>query len=170
MYFEFKIQHLIMLKLECNTRKPRIKTMSPTQNYQTHVRWYPLVHFVITPLLFINLVWQIIQLEQEKSLDRAESLLLAFTLLLMSLAARIQALRAQDRVIRLEEKLRYKQVLSPEVAVQAANMRVGQIIALRFAPDEELPGLIHRVLNGELEKGKDIKLAIKNWRGDHLRV
>ncbi len=75
--------------------------MPETQNYKNHTRWYPLVHFVITPILVINLVWQIVALSQEKTWDRAESLLVAVALMLMSLASRIQALRAQDRVIRL---------------------------------------------------------------------
>ncbi len=144
--------------------------MPETQNYKNHTRWYPLVHFVITPILVINLVWQIVALSQEKTWDRAESLLVAVALMLMSLASRIQALRAQDRVIRLEERLRYRVVLSPELNGKASALPTGQIIALRFASDQELPGLIERVLSGELKTGKEIKLAVQNWRGDYLRV
>ncbi len=144
--------------------------MPKTQNYKNHTRWYPFVHFVITPILVINLVWQIVALSQEKTWDRAESLLVAVALMLMSLASRIQALRAQDRVIRLEERLRYREILSPELAGKASALPTGQIIALRFASDQELPGLIERVLSGELKTGKEIKLAVQNWRGDYLRV
>jgi hypothetical protein len=91
-------------------------------------------------------------------------------LILLALASRLQALKAQDRVIRLEERLRYREVLSPELVKRADGLRTGQIISLRFAPDDELAGLVERTLNGEFAKTKEIKMAIKNWRGDHLRV
>lgn len=144
--------------------------MKETQNYQNHTRWYPLVHFVITPLLFVNLIWQIVRFSQEKTLDRGESLMMAVVFILMSLAARLQALRAQDRVIRLEEKLRYKEILPADLFEKTENLKTGQIIALRFASDAELPELVQRTLNGEFSSNKEIKQAIKNWRGDYLRV
>ena len=144
--------------------------MKETQNFQNHVRWHPLVHFVITPLLFINLIWQIVRLSLERSWDRAENLLVAIALMLISVAARLQALAAQNRVIRLEEYLRYKEILPADLAVQAQNLKTSQIIALRFASDEELPELVRRTLKGEFKDSKAIKLAVKNWRGDYLRV
>lgn len=144
--------------------------MAETQNYRNHVRYYPLVHFVIIPLLFLNLIWQIIRFSQEKTWDRAENVLMAIVFMLISMAARLQALRVQDRVIRLEERLRYKEVLPAGLAAQAAQLRMGKILALRFASDEELPELIQKTLNGELKTAKEIKHAIKNWRGDYSRV
>lgn len=144
--------------------------MSTTQNYNNHVRWYPLVHFILSPLLIFNLIWQSVRLYQEPNWDRAESVLLAITLIILSVAARLQALAAQDRVIRLEERLRYSGLLSGDIAVRAEQLRTGQMIALRFAGDDELPELVQRTLNGEFKTNKEIKLAIKNWRGDYLRV
>lgn len=144
--------------------------MAETQNFQNHARYYPLVHFVITPILFINMIWQIVDLSRFRNWDEANDLLIAVVLILMSLAARLQALRAQDRVIRLEEMLRYREILPQDLLAKTKSLRTGQIIALRFAPDEELADLIQRTLNGEFEKTKDIKQAIKNWRGDYLRV
>ena len=144
--------------------------MPEQQNYENHVRWYPLVHFVISPLLILNLFWQIFRLYQEQSFDRAENLILAIVLIMLSVAARLQALKAQDRIIRLEEKLRYQQVLPPDLAAQASGLRTGQMLALRFASDDELPELVRRTLNGEFKDGKEIKMAVKNWRGDYLRV
>lgn len=141
-----------------------------TQNYQNHTRYFPLVHFVITPLLLINLIWQIVDLSRFKNWDEANDVLIAVILMLLSVAARLQALKAQDRVIRLEERIRYKEVLSPEMFEKSKSLRTAQIIALRFASDAELPELIAKTLNGEFEKTKDIKLAIKNWQGDYLRV
>jgi hypothetical protein len=66
--------------------------------------------------------------------------------------------------------LRHKNLLSTELAEKAKDLRAGQLVALRFASDEELPNLVERTLNGEFKTGKEIKLAIKNWRGDYLRV
>lgn len=144
--------------------------MPEQQNYTNHTRWYPLVHFVISPLLLFNLIWQAVRLYQEPSWDRAESVVLAITLVLLSLAARLQAIKAQDRIVRLEERLRYKELLPEELNAKADRLSPGQIIALRFAPDEELPDLVRRTLNGEFKNSKEIKLAVKNWRGDFLRV
>lgn len=144
--------------------------MAETQTYQNHTRWFPLVHFVVTPILLINLIWAAVCVFMEFEWFRVQYLLLSLGVALLSLAARLQALKAQDRVIRLEERLRYRELLSPELAKQADGLRVGQIIALRFASDEELPLLVERTLNGEFAKTKEIKLAIKNWRGDYLRV
>lgn len=144
--------------------------MENTQNYQNHVRWFPLFHFVLMPLLLFNLIWQSVRLYQEPSWDRAESIVLAIGLMLLALSARLQALKAQDRVIRLEERLRFRGLLSDDLTEKAVNLPIGQLIALRFASDEELPELVEKCLNGELKTTKEIKLAVKNWRGDYLRV
>ncbi len=144
--------------------------MTETQNYQNHTRWYPLVHFVLTPILFFNLIWQAVRLYQEPSWDRAEFLLLSLAFIGISVAARLQALKAQDRVIRLEESLRFQRILPPELALQAEKLPTGNKIALRFASDEELTGLVTKAVNGEFTNSKEIKLAVKNWRSDYLRV
>jgi hypothetical protein len=144
--------------------------MEKQQTYQNHVRWYPLVHFVITPLLAFHFIWVAVTLYLYPSWDRTEYLLLAIVLILLSFAARLQPLTVQDRVIRLEEKLRYYKLLPQDVAEKAAGLAPGKMVALRFAPDEELPELVQKVLNGELNSGKDIKTAIQNWRADHLRA
>lgn len=144
--------------------------MSETQNYQNHTRFFPLVHFVLFPALLFNLIWQIVMLYNYPGWDRAEWLFMALVFIAMNVAARLQALRAQDRVIRLEEKLRYNQLLPNDLAEKAANLKSNQMIALRFASDEELPELVQKTLNGEFNGQKEIKLAVKNWRGDFLRV
>ena len=144
--------------------------MAETQNYQNHVRWYPLVHYVITPLLLFNLIWQVVRAVQDFNWDRAENVLMAVVFILLSLAARMQALKAQSRIIRLEESLRYKNLLPPDLAFQTEQLPMSSKIALRFASDEELPELAQRAISGELKDTKAIKLAVKNWRGDYLRV
>ncbi len=144
--------------------------MAETQSYSNHTRWNPLVHFVVTPLLLLNFLSHVVRLFMEPSWAMAFWTLLSFTLILMSIAARLQALTAQDRLIRLEEKLRYREVLSPELAARFNELRTGQVIALRFASDAELGGLVERTLKGEFAKPGEIKKAIKDWRGDYLRV
>lgn len=140
------------------------------QNYSNHARYYPLFHFVVMPLLALNFLSHLVRFFMAPSWALAFWTVLGATLILLALVSRLQALKAQDRVIRLEERLRYREFLSPELAARANGLRTGQIIALRFASDEELPGLIERTLNGEFTTTKEIKQAIKNWRGDYLRV
>lgn len=148
--------------------------MPNQQNFSNHVRWFPLFHFVVIPLLVLNLLSHIVRLYLAEPNSGRKTLafwtLLSFTFILMALAARLQALTVQNRVIRLEEKLRYKTLLSPELAAQAEGLSLGQIIALRFASDAELPSLVERTLNGEFATPKEIKKAVKDWRADHLRA
>lgn len=151
-------------------RKHREYLMNETQNYSNHARYFPLVHFVLFPILTFNLIWQSVKLYLEPSWDRAEMLVMAFAFIGLNVAARLQALRAQDRVIRLEESLRYQRTLQGELAAKADDLRLSQKIALRFASDEELGDLVERITGGELETPKQIKLAIKRWRPDHTRV
>ena len=140
------------------------------QTYANHTRWFPLFHFVTFPLLLLNLIFQSVRLYQEPNTDRVVWVVLSVVLMLISLAARMQALKAQDRTIRLEERMRYREVLAPDLAQRAVNMPVGKIIALRFAPDEELASLVGQILDGKLKTSKEIKMAIKNWKGDYMRV
>lgn len=144
--------------------------MAEQQTYANHTRWFPLVHFVIFPLLLINLIWAIVCTYREFDWYRVQYLLLSFTVILVSLAARLQALKAQDRVIRLEERLRFTAVLPTELSSRFDELRTSHIIALRFAPNAELAGLVKQVLDGKLTTSKEIKMAIKDWRGDYLRV
>lgn len=144
--------------------------MADTQTYENHVRWLPPFHYFLTPLILINLIFWIVRMVQVPNWDHGWMIVLSIGLVALTLLARTQALTAQDRVIRLEERLRYREVLDPELAEKAQKLRTGDMIALRFASDEELPGLVEKTLNGEFEKPKDIKLAVKNWRGDYLRV
>lgn len=144
--------------------------MAETQTYANHTRWLPPYHFFLAPLMLINLIFWIVRMYQVPSWDHGWMILLSIGLVALTLLARTQALTVQDRLIRLEERLRYKDVLPVELAEKAMNLRTSDYIALRFASDKELPGLVEKTLNGGFEKPKDIKLAVENWRGDYLRV
>jgi hypothetical protein len=140
------------------------------QTYKNHVRYFPLFHFILFPLLSLNLIYQAVRLYQEPSTDRAVFTLLSLAFIAMIVAARTQALRAQDRVIRLEETIRYKEILSAELASRASELSLGQLVALRFAGNEELSDLFKRTCDNEFATTKEIKQAVKNWRGDYHRV
>ena len=144
--------------------------MPQQQTYKNHVRWHAPHHFVLTPILLINFIYAIVRLVQDPTIDRAEFLLLAIGLIIAGILIRINALRVQDRLIRLEEKLRYEKLLPADLFPQADNLSRGQMNALRFASDGELSVLVERTLKGEFQKPNEIKRAINNWRGDYLRV
>ena len=144
--------------------------MKEAQNFKNHVRWYPPFHFVLAPLMLINLIYWAVRLFQEPGWDKGMLVVLAIALILLMLIARQFALTNQDRLIKLEERLRYERLLSPELAEKAAGLRTHQMIALRFASDEELAGLVERTIGGEFASQKEIKMAVTNWRGDYHRV
>lgn len=148
--------------------------MAEQQTYANHTRWFPLFHFVVMPLLLLNFLSHLVRLFIAEPYSGRKTLafwlLFSLVLILLGLAARLMALKVQDRLIRLEERLRYRELLSPELAAKASDLPLSQIIALRFASDAELPGLVERTLNGEFAKTKEIKMAIKNWRADNHRV
>jgi hypothetical protein len=141
-----------------------------TQSYANHTRWHPPFHFVLSPILFFHFCYSVYRLYYEPDFAHVEALLLAFGLLLMLLLVRINPLKAQDRLIRLEEQLRFQRVLPADLAARAAQIPERFLIALRFAPDEELAGLVKQVLDRKFEKPAEVKKAIKNWRGDFFRV
>jgi hypothetical protein len=142
----------------------------PAQNYSNHFRWFPLFHFVVMPLLLLNFLSHLVRLFMTPNWPLAFWTLLSITLILLALSARLMVLKVQDRLIRLEERLRYKELLPPELAARASDLSVQQMIALRFAGDDELPDLARRVCDNEFAKTKSIKQAVKNWRADYHRA
>jgi hypothetical protein len=140
------------------------------QTYGNHTRWHPPFHFFLAPLFLLNIVFALVQLIRFRDLDHAAWFALAIGLFVLNRLSRINALRVQDRVIRLEERLRYQQLLPPALAERTGKLPPKQVIAMRFASDEELPELVGQVLEGRLSKGDEIKRAIRQWRPDTLRV
>jgi hypothetical protein len=141
-----------------------------TQTYANHTRWHPPFHFFVLPVMIINVVWAIVYFFTSPEWNRGWAIVVSLALLVLVFLARTNALRAQDRVIRLEEQIRYQQILQGDFAQQARSLTIDQIIALRFAPDEEVEALVRGVLEGRLKKSADIKRAVNSWRADNLRV
>ena len=141
------------------------------QNFKNHVRFVPLYHFFALPMLFINFGWSIYRwIAAGFSIGGLEWVLTSAALFLGVVYPRLFALSAQDRVIRLEERLRYERVLPEELRWRADELTVDQFVSLRFASDEELGNLMQRVLDGKLTERKAIKRLINHWRPDSLRA
>ena len=140
------------------------------QSLENHVRYVPLYHLVLTLLLLANLgYWVRVSLLGLTGL-RVAGLCVALALFLLFFYARQFALVVQDRVIRLEMRLRMERLLPADLAGRFGELEPQQLVALRFAGDGELAGLTRRVLAGELRTNPQIKRQIKDWQADWLRV
>jgi hypothetical protein len=141
------------------------------QNFANHGRFVPLYHFFVLPVLVINLGIQIYWWIRSGFIPaHIMPALVAAALLLGMLYARLFALAVQDRLIRLEERVRYERVLPEELRWRADELTVNQFVALRFACDDELPQLMRKVLDEKLTERKAIKRLVKTWRPDYLRA
>jgi hypothetical protein len=143
--------------------------MADTQSLNNHLRLLPPFHFFVIPVLafnFLYMMWNAVQAPAGATLWAA---LVAAALLTLGFLARIMAVTVQDRVIRLEMRHRLKEVLPADLHGRIKDLTPRQLIALRFAGDEEMPGLVREVLAGNLATPKAIKSSVKNWQGDYLR-
>ncbi len=140
------------------------------QTYKNHARFFPLFHFFVAPILLINVVVRGYQVYRAPSRLGAWELVVAITLVGLALAARVMALAVQDRVIRLEVRLRMRELLPPDLQARINEITREQCVGLRFASDAELPGLVRKVLAGELRSTGDIKKSVMQWQGDYLRA
>ena len=140
------------------------------QTFANHTRWQPPIHYFVLPVLLINVFWTVIVFVKDPNRNSGWAIMVSLALLTLLFYVRLNPLKAQDRIIRLEERLRYQKVLSPAVCQQTGALSPGQIIALRFAGDDELEELVSAVLAGKFAKDSEIKRAIKHWRADTFRV
>ena len=146
--------------------------MANEQNFSNHTRYEPGFHFILIPILLINVLLTIVVFVHHWPYQRVLHgwlVVMAIALLMLAGLAREYANKVQDRVIRLEESLRYQRLLTPDVALAAQALSVRQVIALRFASDAELQGLVQRTLAENLTP-KQIKQAVQVWRPDTHRV
>ena len=141
-----------------------------TQSFENHSRLIPLWHFVTAAVIVVIVVHAVFHVFTEFSFDALIGLAGALVLALIWVFARVFALTAQDRLIRLEETLRFERLLSDDLKSRINEITLKQFIALRFASDEEVGELVGKVLSGDLTEQKEIKKAIKHWRADHERV
>ena len=140
------------------------------QTYKNHARRLPALLIFVFLVLLLNFVNQVRHVYATPSLGAAFGALVAFALLCIPFTARQMALTVQDRVIRLEMRLRLMEVLPADLKPRIRELSRQQLVALRFACDAELPDLVREVLNGQLKTSKEIKLRVKEWQGDFLRA
>ena len=140
------------------------------QTCANHARYVPMYHGPALWILAINFFWSLYRAYRTTSADTVFGIFLAFALLLLFFYARGFALTAQDRIIRLEERLRMQKLLPVDLQPRINDFTPGQLIGLRFASDEELPELARTVLRDNIAHRSAIKKMVKNWRADYLRV
>lgn len=143
--------------------------MADAQSYKKHTRWLPPFHFFVLPVLLLYVLNEIRHVYSAPSRSTAFALVVAMAIMATAVLARLQALAAQDRLIRLEMKLRLAVLLPADLMARFTELTVSQLVGLRFASDAELPDLIRTVLK-DGTKQADIKKAIKQWVPDTYRV
>ncbi len=139
------------------------------QTYANHTRWDPPFHFFVMPVLLITVFAMIWFAIRHFDIHSLWMILLSIALVLMGLKTRLYALKAQDRIIRLEERQRLALLLPESQHAKILQLTEGQLVGLRFASDAEVPGLVDKAISENLKNG-EIKKAIKNWRPDYFRV
>ncbi len=149
--------------------------MPSAQSYKNHVRWDPAMHFFILPVLMINIAFAAYKLVHDWRLPANHHFLfgwwviLSIALFMAVMKTRMYPIKTQDRIIRLEERLRMQALLSADDLVRSRALTEDQLIGLRFACDAELPVLVARTLDENLTR-EQIKKSVVNWRPDHFRV
>ncbi len=139
------------------------------QNFANHRKIVPLYHVGVFGILAINLIWRLILLVRWTSWQALLELAVAVALLGISFYVRIFALTVQDRIIRLEMRLRLKEILPADLKGRIDELTRDQFVALRFASDAEMPDLLREVLTNNIGSRDEIKRRIKNWTPDYLR-
>jgi len=139
------------------------------QNFSNHRRHDPLFHLLILPVFAITLIATIVHLVRRPGLCSAWLVVVMIAVIAAIFKIRLYALKVQDRVIRLEERLRFATLLDPALRPRIAEFTESQLIALRFASDAELPALAARALKEKLSN-PEIKKAVQHWRPDYWRV
>jgi len=141
------------------------------QNFSNHVRRVPGFHLFVMPVMALNFGWSIYRWKVAGfSLDAFINVLTAAALIMLMLYARQFALKVQDRVIRLEERMRLEKLLPADLKPRIEEFTSGQLVAMRFACDAELPALARKVLAENIQGGKAIKQMVQTWRADYLRA
>jgi hypothetical protein len=140
-----------------------------TQSFANHARFDPPFHFLLAPMGLTASILSVILLVRQPGIDSVLGVLLSFGFFMIAAKTRAYALKVQDRVIRLEERLRLSMLLPEESRPRIVELTEPQLIALRFASDAEAPSLAIRAVNEGLTS-KQIKTSIQVWRGDYFRV
>jgi uncharacterized membrane protein YciS (DUF1049 family) len=141
------------------------------QSFQSHTKWVPPFHFFVLPALLTNLGFSIYWcVKAWFTVSGVLSVVVAAALFAGMVMARVMAIKVQDRVIRIEERIRFERVLPSDMQARIGEFTINQLVALRFASNAELPELARRVLEEKVNDRKVIKQMIKTWRPDRARA
>ena len=139
------------------------------QTYENHGKFDPPFHFFMVPVAFITTIAVIVHAVRFPSAWSIWLVVVALAATVAVFKIRLYGLRVQDRVIRLEERMRMMSVLAEPLRSRIAELTDAQFIGLRFASDAELPALVQRALDEKLDR-KQVKQAVKDWRADYSRI
>ena len=140
------------------------------QNFANHTRFVPPFHYIALPILLANFGILAVRFVRDITFDAGLNVLVAVALIIVALFARVFALGAQDRVIRLEMQVRMRDLLPEDLRGRIKDFTPTQMVGLRFASDAELPELARKVLDENITKATPIKKMITDWQGDYFRV
>lgn len=143
--------------------------MQPEQNLANHTRFHPPFHFVLLPILASNVIVRIVLAVRSFSALAVWDAIIALAIVFIALFARFYGLRNQDRIIRLEERLRLERILPDDLRARVGELRTRQLIGLRFCSDDELADACRAAL-AEKADTKAIKQRVRNWRPDYMRL
>jgi hypothetical protein len=139
------------------------------QSLANHARYDPWFHFFVVPVLLATFVSSAVLAIRHPGLLSIWAAVFDVALVIIAFKARLYALRVQDRLICLEQRLRLYDCLPDAQRAQIAGLSERQLVALRFASDEEVPALVRQTVSAQLS-APAIKKAIRNWRPDYFRV
>jgi len=142
----------------------------PEQTYASHRRLHPLYHFFIAPITFANVIFAVVAAFRYPSRAAVWQVIMALAIFAIAVVVRTYSLRVQDRLIRLEERLRLQRLLPAEMHGRIDDLRTSHLIAMRFCHDDEVCELAKAILDGEVKTADEIKKRIRTWRPDWLRV
>ena len=140
------------------------------QSFGSHTRWFPPFHFFVLPVLLVNVFNAGRHLYLTPARSTGWETLVALALLMLAFVARAQAVTVQDRLIRLEERLRLRQLVPADLQSHVDGITHRQLVAIRFASDAEVAGIVRDIVDGKVSTAKEIKGRVKVWRPDYLRA
>lgn len=144
--------------------------MKQPQSFANHTRFHAPYHFFAVPILAINVLWRIVELVRNPSGAAAWEVAVSLALAAMILLVRTYPLKVQDRVIRLEERMRLERLMPAGLSSKVPEFSAGQLCALRFCADDEVSELAGRILNEGTLGRAEIKRQIKTWKPDEFRI
>ncbi|MBI3568255.1 MAG: hypothetical protein HY084_08665 [Gemmatimonadetes bacterium] len=140
------------------------------QDFASHRRYHPIWHFVAAPIILLNVIATAYYAYRHPTRFNMWEVVMAVGILLAVFAARVQTVTVQNRLIRLEMRLRLRELLPAAMHARINDLTVNQLVGLRFASDAELPALVERCLKGEFTGPDDVKKVITAWQADWVRA